>query len=86
MKIQVESNSGPLELTVKEIRNYVFPRFKNFPNGRFKIVKWKYKEPSISLYYRKEKDAVRVGFMVSGHGMPERFYTMDELEALMMPF
>ncbi len=86
MKIEVNSNAGPLELTVKEVRNYVFPRFKNIPNGRFKISRWLYKEPTMSLYYRKEKDVVRVGFMVSGHGIPTKWYTMDELEALMMPF
>ena len=89
MKVKTNrTNSEPdyrLELTTKEVRNFVFPRFKCFTRN-FKIVPWAYKG-GLKLHYKKDKDGtVTVGFEEPGYGVAERYYTMDELEVKMMPF
>lgn len=92
MKLSVETNRTSREpehrltLTVKETRNFVLPRFKYFPNGRFKLIQWKGKD-GLKLHYKKDRDGkVTVGFEENGYGVAETYYTIDELEALMMPF
>ena len=91
MKLSVETNRTSREpdhrltLTVKETREFVMPRFK-FINGKFKIVPWHYHD-GLKLHFKKYADGtVRVGFEENGYGVTETYYTMDELEALMMPF
>lgn len=83
------SNREPehrLGLTVSELRGYVFPRFKNIPNGKFKISRWTGKG-GLSLHYKRDPEhpeIVRVGFEESGYGVASVYYTMDELEALIL--
>lgn len=74
-----------LELKVKEVRAFVMPRFR-FMNGKFKIIPWHHHD-GLKLHFKKYGDGtVRVGFEENGYGVAETYYTMDELEALMMPF
>lgn len=91
MKVNVETNrtyrepEHRLELTTKEIRDYVFPRFKYVPKRGHKKVVWRHK-PGLTLDYRTVNDQVVVGFTENGYGVPNKFYTLNELEELMMPF
>lgn len=74
-----------LELTIKEVRTFVLPRFKYF-SGKFKLVPWIGKN-GLKLHYKKYEDGtVKVGFEENGCGVAETYYTVDELEAMMMPF
>lgn len=75
-----------LGLTVFELRNYVFPRFKNIPNGRFKVIRWTGKG-GLALHYKRDPqhpEIVRVGFEEPGYGVAEVYYTMDELEQIIL--
>lgn len=75
-----------LSLTTNETRNFVFPRFKFFTNGKFKVIPWTGKN-GLKLHFKKYDDGtVKVGFEENGYGVADTYYTMDELEALMMPF
>lgn len=92
MKVKLETNKTKfdpehrLELTTKEIRNYVFPRFKYFPKDKkHKMIPWLGK-PGLSLSYRKTDRGVVVGIMENGYGVPDKFYDLNELEELMLPF
>jgi len=74
-----------LELTTKEVRNFVLPRFKYFTT-KFKVVPWVNKG-GLKLHYKKHQDGtVSVGFEEPGFGVADRYYTIDELEQKMMPF
>lgn len=91
--IQVKTNKTKsehdhrLELTTKEVRNYVFPRFKYFTNGtKFKKVRWTGKN-GLTLHYKRFEDGtVKVGFEENGYGVATDYYTLNQLEELMLPF
>lgn len=89
MEVRVRTNRSRTEpehrisLTVSELRSYVFPRFGNIPNGRFKVVRWRNKG-GLSLHFKKNQSGVVVGFEESGHGVADTYYTMDELEGLIL--
>ena len=75
-----------LTLSIKETREYVMPRFKFFTNGKFKLIQWTGKN-GLKLHFKKYDDGkVKVGFEERGFGVAETYYSIDELEALMMPF
>lgn len=89
--VQVETNRTSreqehrLELTVNEIRNYVFPRYK-YMSGNFKLVKWTGKG-GLALHYKRDPEhpeIVRVGFEEPGYGVANVYYTLDDLEALIL--
>ena len=74
-----------LTLSIKETREYVMPRFK-YLNGKFKVIPWTGKN-GLKLHFKKYEDGkVKVGFEEKGFGVAETYYSIDELEALMMPF
>ena len=74
-----------LTLTTKETREYVMPRFKHI-SGKFKLILWPGKN-GLRLHFKKYCDGtVKVGFEERGFGVTETYYTMDELETLMLPF
>lgn len=96
MKIQVKTNrtkvqpSHRLELTAKEVREFVLPRFVHWPRSArgprmFKVITWPGKD-GLKLHYKKYDDEVKVGFEEPGYGVTEGFYTLDELEDMMLPF
>lgn len=75
-----------LTLTVKEVRNYVFPRFKYFqPGAKFKMVTWREKG-GLKLHYKNDGTTKSVGIEENGYGVASKYYTLDELESMMMPF
>ena len=75
-----------LTLTVNETRNFVLPRFKYINNGKFKVIIWTGKN-GLKLHYKKNDDGtVKVGFEEPGYGVAETYYTINDLENLMMPF
>lgn len=89
--VQVETNRTSrepehrLELTVNEIRSYVFPRYK-YMSGNFKVIKWRNKG-GLALHYKRDPEhpeIVRVGFEEPGYGVANVYYTIDELEALIL--
>lgn len=74
-----------LTLSIKETREYVMPRFKHI-SGKFKVIPWTGKN-GLKLHFKKYDDGkVKVGFEERGFGVTETYYSIDELEALMMPF
>ena len=92
MNVELKTNRTKYEpehrltLTVKEVRNYVFPRFKYFqPGAKFKMVTWREKG-GLKLHYKVNGATKTVGFEEAGYGVATEYYTLDELEALMMPF
>ncbi len=91
MNVQLISNrtnhesDHRLTLTVKEIRTFVFPRFKYFKNAKFKLVPWTGKN-GLKLHYRNDGTTKSVGFEENGYGVASKYYTLDELESMMMPF
>ena len=72
-------------LTAEEVRNYVMPRFKYLMQGKtFKKVRWTGK--GVELYYKTFADGVKVAIMEPGGGYPETFYSINDLEELLLPF
>jgi len=75
-----------LELTTKEVREFVFPRFKYMKDRKFKVITWPGKD-GLKLHFKRiDGGNVKVGFEEPGYGVTEVYYTIDELEQLMMPF
>ena len=75
-----------LELTTKEVRDFVMPRFRHMKDRKFKVVPWTGKN-GLKLHFKKYDDGtVKVGFEEPGYGVTEEYYTVNELEELMMPF
>ena len=90
--IQVKTNRTArepehrLSLTTKEVREFVFTRFKFMPTDKkFKMVKW-HNHNGLVLHYKKTDDGVKVGFEESGYGVTTEYYTLNQLEELMLPF
>lgn len=91
MNIQVKTNKTSknpdhrVSVTKEEVRNYILPRFKYFTNGaKFKKVRWANK--GVELYYKKFGDEVKVALLESGGGYPGTFYSINDLEQLLLPF
>ncbi len=91
MEVQLKSNLSSkqpghrITVTSKEIREYMLPRFKYFTNGaKFKKIRWVNK--GLELYYKKFGDEVKVALLEQGGGYPETFYSINDLEAMLLPF
>ena len=91
MTIQLRTNKTTknpdhrVTVTSKEVREYIMPRFKYFTNGaKFKKVRWTGK--GLELYYKKFGDEVKVALLESGGGYPGFFYSINDLEQLLLPF
>ena len=91
MNIQVKTNKTSknpehrVSVTKEEVRNYILPRFKYFTGGaKFKKVRWVGR--GLELYYKKFGDEVKVALLESGGGYPETFYSINDLEQLLLPF
>lgn len=75
-----------LRLTTKEVRDFVFLRFKFMPTDKkFKLVKWT-NHNGLVLHYKKTDEGVKVGFEEPGYGVTGAYYTLNQLEELMLPF
>lgn len=97
MKIQVKTNRTSyqpehrLELDVKEVREFVFPRFGYWPRSArgpkmFKVIPWTGKNGLMLHYKKNTQEPAVVGFEEPGYGVAETYYTLNELEDMMMPF
>ena len=91
MEVQLKSNLSTkypghrVTVTSKEIREYMLPRFKYFTNGaKFKKVRWANK--GLELYYKIFGGEVKVALLEQGGGYPETFYSINDLEAMLLPF
>lgn len=91
MTIQLKTNKTTknpdhrVTVTSKEVREYMMPRFKYFTNGaKFKKIRWANK--GLELYYKIFGDEVKVALLESGGGYPETFYSINDLEQLLLPF
>ena len=91
MTIQLKTNKTTknpdhrVTVTSKEVREYMLPRFKYFTGGaKFKKVRWTGK--GLELYYKTFGNEVKVALLESGGGYPETFYSINDLEAMLLPF
>lgn len=88
MKVSVETNKTKTDkdhrmtFTVKEIRDFVLPRFNYMKDRKYKMVKW-HNHDGLELWYKKFDGVVKVAFVEPGGGYPETFYSIDELEQLL---
>lgn len=90
MEVQLKSNLSSKHpghhviVSSKEVREYIMPRFKYFMGKTWKKVRWTNK--GLELYYKKFGDEVKVALLESGGGYPETFYSINDLEQLLLPF
>lgn len=84
MPISVKTNKTKgnggyrMPVMIKEIREYVLPRFHYMKDRSFKIVKW-HNHNGLELWYKKFDDVVKVAFAETGGGYPDTFYSEVEL-------
>lgn len=90
MNIQLKTNlttKNPehrVTVTKEEVRSYILPRFKYFMGKTWKKVRWTNK--GVELYYKTFGNEVKVAIMEQGGGYPETFYSINDLEELLLPF
>lgn len=91
MTIQLKTNKTTknpehrLTFTGKEVREYMMPRFKYMNQGKtWKKIRWTGK--GVELYYKTFGNEVKVAIMEQGGGYPETFYSINDLEAMLLPF
>lgn len=73
-----------IKISNEIILNYVVPRFKNTPKG-WKSIPCGFIAPGFKLHYTTQDGEIVVGFEESGYGLPDKWYTKEELIDSCMP-